>query len=196
MVTVGITGGIGTGKSTVAKIFKQLNIPVFDSDLAGKEALEAQDVIDEISSNIGSNVVVENKIDRKKLAAIVFHNIDKLNTLNSIIHPKVGMMFNEFINNHKSTSQYIIKESAILIETKLYKKLDYLIVVTSPTELKISRVMKRNGISREEVESRISNQLPESDKVNLADFIIDNSGEVSVIKQVMSIHDDIIGAKK
>lgn len=172
---IGLTGGIGSGKSTVAKYIASKGIPVYVADDEAKKIMNSSKVIEEVVALFGENVLNnEDKLDRKKIAAIVFNDKEKLEQLNKIIHPKVKAHFKEWLNKYKN-EKFIIKEVAILFETNGNLECDKVILVTAPKEVRIERVMKRDAISREEVEARIKNQLPEEQKVKLSDYFIENN---------------------
>jgi dephospho-CoA kinase len=140
-----------------------------------------------IKDLLGSQAYHRNgRLNRKHVASIVFNNKEKLATLNSIVHPAVGLDAKKWFAKQKS--KYAIKEAALLVENESYKQLDYLIVVTAPVEMRIKRVVKRDKSEYNLVKQRIANQLPEIQKKKVADFVIDNSGDVSLISQVWKIH--------
>lgn len=190
MKTIGITGGIGSGKSTVAKIFVSMGYPVYNSDVRAKNILNVNPkVVSEISNLFGKGIYNNRKIDRKKLARIVFEDNEKLAKLNAIVHPAVGEDFETWKANQ--TTSFVLKESAILFETGIYKNLDSIILVTSPIQTRIERVQNRDNSTKEEVESRIKNQWLDEKKIPLSNFIIDNSGDTLVIPQVLEIIEKI-----
>lgn len=171
---IGLTGGIGSGKTTVAGFFSKLGVPVYIADEEAKKILNMQETIAELHNTFGSDIFTGDLPDRKKIAGIVFNNPDKLAILNAIIHPKVQLHFMEWVNSN-STYKFIIKEAAILFESGSYKQCDKIILVTAPIETRIKRVMKRDIITREEVLQRIANQWDEKEKIKLSDFIITNT---------------------
>lgn len=189
---VGVTGGIGTGKSTVCKIFESIGIPIYDADNQAKTLMvENPELRSRIIDLLGSDSYLENGLLNKAyIAKIVFKDSEKLKQLNRIVHPAVIM---DGIKWHQSQHRvpYTIKEAALMIESGSYKSLDKLILVTAPLELRIRRVMKRDNISRDEVLSRIEKQLPEKEKMAFAEFIIRNDGSESLVKQVFGIHQQL-----
>lgn len=190
MKTIGITGGIGSGKSTVAKIFVSMGYPVYNSDVRAKDILNVNPkVISKISNLFGKNIYNDGEIDRKKLASIVFGDKEKLAKLNAIVHPAVGEDFETWRANQ--TTSFVLKESAILFETGIYKKLDSIILVTSPIKTRIERIQIRDNSTQKEIESRIQNQWLDEKKIPLSNFIIDNSGEILIIPQVLQIIEKI-----
>lgn len=190
MKLIGITGGIGSGKSTIAKVFMSMGYPVYNSDLRAKEILETdQELIEAIQAHFGKKSYTSQGLDRKRMASAVFSNPEKLALLNSIVHPAVGKDFEKWVSTKKTS--FVLKEAAILFETGIYKSLDQTILVTAPIAKRIERVMKRDNITKQEVEARMKNQWSEEKKLQLADFVIDNSGAKLVIPQILSIIDSI-----
>src|SRR5690554_4973793 len=158
---VGLTGGIGSGKSTVADFFSALDVPVYIADYHAKKIMSYPEVIQEIQAIFDQNIIDENgKLNRKKIASIVFNQPEQLTKLNAIVHPKVKEDFALWLKKHQD-HKFVIKEVAILFENQLEKEFDKIILVTAPEEERISRVMKRDNISKEEVVERIQNQLPD-----------------------------------
>lgn len=193
MKTIGITGGIGSGKTTVANIFLALGIPVFFSDLeAARIVFNDDPVCKKIVKEFGREILGNGKIDRKKLAQIVFSDKEKLARLNSIVHPAVRSAFSTWAANHKS-SPYLIQEAAILFETGIYKKLDYVILVSAPEGERIKRVMNRDQISKKEVIARMRNQWTDKKKKEMANTVIINDGRRMLLPQVLEIHRKLIG---
>lgn len=187
MLTVGLTGGIGSGKSIVAKVFEVLGIPVFNSDIEAKKILFTNEQIIAKVKIYFKNAFENNQLNKKKLAQLVFNDKTALNQLNQILHPKVKEVFELWVKEN-ANAPFVVKEAAILIETGIYKELDKLILVTAPTSLRIQRVIARDGIAEQEVIERINNQLSDEKKIPFADFIIQNDDETLVIPQVMKIH--------
>lgn len=193
MIKVGVTGGIGSGKSVVCKIFEALQIPVFYADVEAKEiAVNDLQVVEQIKQNFGNNIYTpEGTLNRKKLSEMVFNDESKLQVLNQIIHPAVVKAFIEFeIKN--PNAPYIVKEAAILIESGAYKNTDKIIVVTAPLKQRIERVMKRDGVLEQEVLQRISKQFPEERLMPFAHFIIHNEEGAMLLPQVIEIHHSIL----
>lgn len=195
MKIVGLTGGIGSGKTTVAGFFKDLNIPVYIADDAGKRLMNSSSKIRrEIIEIFGQAAYNGNSPDRKFIASRVFNDPDQLEKLNRIIHPAVESDFNEWLK--EQTSEYVIYEAAILFETGSYKKCDYSILVTASQMLRIQRLQKRDNSSKEEIQERMDNQWSNEKKSRLADFIINNEELAQTKKQVEVIHDKILKAGK
>lgn len=190
MLKVGITGGIGAGKSLVSNIFNSLGIPVYNSDQRAKDLLiENQDVIAAIKSSFGEDLYEGNTINKALLASRVFGNKDAVAKLNSISHPAVFKDFDDWVL--RQNSPYVLKEAALLFESGSYKTLDKMIFVSADLESRIERVIKRDNLSREQILNRIKHQIPEEEKERLSDFIIVNDGEQMLIPQVMKIHGEI-----
>lgn len=189
MQKVGITGGIGSGKTTVCKIFEQLGIPVYYADEKARQLMEQDDALRQsIVEEFGKSAYLpDQSLDRKFLSGIVFKDKEKLDKLNSLVHPAVAADFQNWTLKHK-TVPYILKEAALLVESGSYRQLDRLIVVTAPEELRINRVMKRDKVSQQEVVARIQKQLPEKEKIQWADYVIVNDGEALLLPQVLSLH--------
>lgn len=184
---VGLTGGIGSGKSTVAKIFKACSIPIFNSDVVAKSIISTDvEVQNQLINLFGDEVFVDGIYNSHLVAKKVFHIPTILQELNSIIHPKVGAAFDEWIEINKS-SKILIKEAAILIESGGYKSLDKLILVVADKELRIKRVVKRDLSSSEEVERRINNQMSDVEKKRYCNYFIYNNERELLIPQIENI---------
>lgn len=194
MIKIGITGGIGSGKSTACKIFELLGVPVYYSDDESKKLLTSDNELkNAIVKTVGEDVLnEEGLIDRKKLAELIFNNKENLTKINNIIHPAVAKHFENWVKAH-AHQPYILKEAAILFESGAYKQVDKIIAVTSSKELKIERAMKRNGSTREQVEQRINNQMSDEEIIKRSQFVIHNNEEELIIPQVLKIHKQLIG---
>ena len=191
MKCIGLTGGIGSGKTTVARIFSMLNVPVYNSDEAGRNISNIDPLVkNTIKEQFGADVFDQNEnLNREKLSAIVFNDSSALAKLNAIIHPAVAQDFNMWCA--KQSSPFVIKETAILFEHGLDKHLDGVIVVEAPDELRIKRVMHRNGITEDAVRQRIQQQLPQDELISRADWVIHNNEEQLLIPQVLEIYSRI-----
>lgn len=183
---VGLTGGIGSGKTTIARYFESLGVPIYIADEEAKKILDRADVVKEVSESFGKEVLTDGLPDRKKLAAVVFNSPDKLELLNSIIHPKVREGFKIWVAAH-SSEPFVIKEAAILFESGSYKDCDKVILVTAPGEVRIARVKERDNVSREEVLRRMANQWKDNKKIPLSDYIIHNTVLEEAKKEVSKI---------
>lgn len=190
---VGITGGIGTGKTTVSKLFESLNVPVYYSDDRAKMVMnENPQLITKLKQAFGNEVYLDNgTVNRPYLAGIVFNNTEKLNLLNSIVHPAVEEDYLLWLASHKNVP-YTLKESAILFESGLDKHIDKVIVVTAPLELRIQRVMKRDNAEKAAVLARINKQMPQEEKDKKADFLVTNIAQEDLMAQVEKIHSTLI----
>ena len=192
MKIVGLTGGIGSGKSTVLNEFKNLGIKTYNADNAAKTLINSdRALIDSIKKVFGNNVYKKNKLDTKQLSKIVFEDSDKLKVLNSIIHPAVSNDFDSFVKSNDEI--YIVKEVAIIFETKSENTYDKIILVRAPSEERIKRVLLRDDTSRYDVIKRIKNQVDESSIISKCDYIIDNYNLSDLKDKVAQIHTDLIG---
>jgi dephospho-CoA kinase len=189
MLKIGLTGNIGSGKTTVSKIFEILGIPVFYADDAAKKVMVTDDiVIKGIKSAFGElSYFDDGTLNRKHISAIVFNDHEQLASLNSLVHPAVFRAFDAWVEGVKDVP-YVLKEAALLFESDSYKMCDYTIMVMAPLETRINRVMKRDGLTRAEIESRNSYQFTEEKKAQLADYIINNDDKQLVIPQVLELH--------
>lgn len=187
MLKIGITGGIGSGKSTVCRVFSALGIPVFEADQIAKELMNTSGEIGEKLVNLfGASVYLPDQtIDRKYLAGIVFNNPSLLAQLNAIVHPVVRQTFFDWCDKQKSP--YIIHEAAILFESGFYKMMDKTITVVTSENERIQRVMKRDGLTLELVKERIKNQWTDEERIKLADFVIGNNDNELIIPQIIEI---------
>ncbi len=193
MLKVGITGGIGSGKTTVCKVFQLLGIPVYYADEEAKRLLEINDDVKTSIVKTFGNEVIDNKglIDRKKLASLVFNNKENLEKLNNIVHPAVANHFENWLKENQS-SKYILKEAAILFESNAYKMVDKVITVIAPLELKIHRAMLRDKTDRTTIEQRIKNQISDEEKIKKSQFVIKNDELQLLIPQIIDIHQQLI----
>jgi len=189
MLKVGVTGGIGSGKTTVCLLFQQLfNIPVYYADVRAKHIVaENNDVKAKIIQLFGKEAYINNQYNRTFIASKVFQDKNLLSQLNSIIHPAVFNDAQQFFNQHKD-EKYVLYEAAILFESGSYKTMDKNILVTAPTELRIERTMQRDGLSEDLVKQRIINQKPDEEKIKLCNFVIENDGAKDLETQVRNIH--------
>lgn len=198
MIKVGITGGIGSGKTFACKLFELMGVPVYDADNRAKKLMSSNKSLKKSIINLlGKEAYFSNgRLNRKFIAQNVFKNAILLNELNALVHPAVALDGEEWFKKAKQAGHpYAIKEAALLIESQSYKLLDKLILVTAPLEVRVSRVIKRDKTTRENVLSRISKQMDDEEKRKYADYIIENDGEKSVIEQVIKIHEDLIQKK-
>ncbi len=192
---VGITGGIGSGKTTICKIFEVLGVKVYYADDRAKSLMETnQKVIQEVKSIFGTEAYSGGKLNRAHISKMAFGNKELLSELNQIVHPAVKEDFENWVEKN-SKEEILIKEAALLIEAGSYKELDSLLLVVADEKTRISRILKRDPQRTEEsVKKIISEQLSDEEKILLASFVIDNSGNVSLIKQAVEIHSKLIVA--
>ncbi len=196
MLKVGITGNIGSGKTTVCRIFELLEVEVYYADNRAKEIMHNHDVKKEIKELFGPAVFNENgDLNTKRLARIVFCDKMALQNLNEIIHPQIDKDFDLWLNKRKSHA-YVLKEAAILYETGRYKKLDKIIVIASSIDMMIERVRKRDNATIESVKARLSNQLDQQIKISKADYVIDNYENTLLIPQVIDVHNKLLKTSK
>jgi dephospho-CoA kinase len=193
MLKIGITGNIGSGKTTISRMFELLGIPVFYSDGEAKQVMttDAQ-LIAGIKNHFGDEAYfLDGTLNRKHLSSIVFNNEAELQMLNSLVHPAVFRAFDAWVLKH-STAPYVLKEAAILFESGSYKDCDHTILVTAPTAMRINRIMQRDGITEAEAHSRNAKQMPEEEKQKLASFIIPNDNSKLIIPQVLALHQQFL----
>ncbi len=192
MLKIGLTGGIGAGKSTVASIFKVLGVPVFDADATAKNILNTDLFLrEQVISAFGSETYKNGLLDRKYLATLVFNNSEQLAKLNALVHPATIAAMEKWAFGF-TDRPYIIKEAALLFEAGTHEGLDYIIGVTAPVELRMTRVMARDHVLREEVLSRMQHQLDDTEKMKRCNFVIDNNETSLVIPQVLALHEQFI----
>ena len=191
MKIVGLTGGIGSGKSTVLKQFEDLGINTYSADKVAKKLINSnEDIIESIKSLFGDNIYDNNILDTIKLSKIVFQDSHKLESLNSIIHPAVTKDFKSFIKTNPG--DYIVKEVAIIFETNTEDNYDKIILVRAPIEDRIKRVVLRDNITKDDVIRRVNNQIDDSTIIDKCDYIIDNNNLKELKEKVINIHMDLI----
>ena len=194
MQKIGITGSIGSGKSIVCKIFEQLGVPIYNADERAKILMISNtEIIRKVKLLFGNESYTETgELNRKHISNIAFNNKNLLTQLNQIVHPIVFKDFDNWILAKEQLNiKYIIKEAALMFETDSYKKIDKFIVVTAPMELRINRTMQRDSISKEQVISRMNNQLSQEEKLANADYEIINDEQISLIEQVYTLHQQL-----
>ncbi|MDP9080585.1 MAG: dephospho-CoA kinase [Bacteroidota bacterium] len=194
MLKIGLTGNIGSGKTTVSKVFELLGIPVFYADDAAKKVMVNDPIlIEAIKATFGKSSYFEDgSLNRKYIANVVFNDADELIKLNALVHPATFRAFDEWVMTVNNDAPYVLKEAALLFESDSYKMCDYSIMVQSPLGTRIQRVMKRDNLTRAEVEGRNAKQFTEERKSGLADYIIINDEVQLVIPQVLKLHDDFL----
>jgi dephospho-CoA kinase len=186
MLKVGVTGGIGSGKSTICKIFEALDIKIFYADTEAKNLLDTHEVIEFYIKEFGPVVFTNKQLDKQKIAQLIFSNPSALHKVNSFIHPKVNSRFNDWCLKFQS-EPYIIKEAALLFETGAYLQLDYNILIVAPMELKITRTAKRDVIPRDQILERANSQWNDEKKIPLANAIVSNDNNELLIPQVLKL---------
>lgn len=187
MLKVGITGGIGSGKSVVCQVFQTLGIPVFNADQAGRELMETDPaLITGIKKLFGEDSYNDNNPNREKISSIVFADKEKLQQLNALVHPAVLQYGAAWME--KQTSPYAIKEAAIFFESGSYKEMDIMIGVYAPEEIRIQRALQREGTTEASIRQRIANQMNEDEKMKRCDYVISNDGNTTIIPQVLQLH--------
>jgi dephospho-CoA kinase len=183
---IGLTGGIGSGKTTVANYFKELGVPVYIADDAAKEVMQSETILSDIRTAFGDTVFEDKTLIRQKLAAIVFADQDKLQQLNAIVHPAVAQHFKSWLSNHKQ-SPFIIYEAAILFESGGNQKCDKIITVTAPEAIRIERVIGRDTTTREQVLQRMRAQWTDDQRIAKSDFVIENIDFDRIKSQIVKI---------
>ena len=190
MITVGLTGGIGSGKSTVAEMFRELGVPVYDSDEEAKHLMAtSEDIKQQIVALFGKEAYLDEELNRKHIASKVFSDRGKLEELNSIIHPAVRTHFIEWRKGQ--TAPYVVQESALIFESGIQSMYDFVVLVTAPLDIRIKRVMERDDVAMEKVQDRIENQMGDHEKISLADFMVENVDLETTRKKVTELHNTL-----
>ncbi len=187
MIKIGLTGGIGSGKSTVAKVFAELGAPVYYADAEAKKFLKDNDVKAMLVKYFGENILSDGEVDKAYLASLIFNDKSALRKVNHLIHPLVRQDFLHWAEAH-SQHDYIIFEVAILFENGFELLTDKTIAVTAPLEERLQRTLKRDGAKIEDVKARMNNQWPQEKVATLADFVIDNAESSAILPQIIKIH--------
>jgi dephospho-CoA kinase len=191
MIIVGLTGGIGSGKTTVAKQFNVLGIPVYIADEEAKKLMRKSKIIKrKLIQLFGNKAYIKEKLNKPFIASIIFNDKSYLEKMNAIIHPRVARHFSKWVL--KQTASYVIKEVAILFENNGYKQCDYVITVTAPKETRIERLLKRDDSTKEKINAIMKNQWSDNDKIKLSDYVIDNITLKNTKQQVLEIHRRIL----
>jgi dephospho-CoA kinase len=192
---LGVTGGIGSGKTSVCRVFSILGIPVFSADTAARDIMESDDKIrGGINAIAGRDLYQGGSLDRKELARLIFSNDSLLEKVNALVHPEVFLHFNDWCSRHESP--YVIMEAAIMFESGAWKLVDRIATVAAPAEERITRVMKRNKLSREQVLEIMNNQAGDEERIRRSDYVIQNGENDMIIPAVLKIHEEILGQKK
>lgn len=188
---LGVTGGIGSGKSTVSKIFNVLGIPVFSADDEGRIIMDTDtDLQKRLNNLIGEDLYASGELNRGRLASIIFNDSDLLDSVNSLVHPLVYSKYREWCK--QQSGDYIIFEAAILFEAGAEEHVDKILAVMAPLEERVERVIERNKMTREQVMERVKNQISDEEMIRRSDFSINNSDNCMIIPQVLEIHNRIL----
>ncbi len=191
MIVVGLTGGIGSGKTTILKMFQDLNIDCYIADIEAKKLMNSSKKIKKkLIEEFGTKVYTTDGLNRKYIAKIVFENPERLKILNSIVHPQVHKHFERFVKRTKSS--YVIYENAILFESKGDKKCNFIITVTAPIEVRIERILARDTTTKVDILNRMKNQFSDEEKISKSDFVINNIDLKETQNEVQKIHSEIL----
>lgn len=197
MLKVGLTGGIGSGKSYISNIFNMLQVPVYESDQQAKRLMKEDGALRlGIVSLFGEQAYKGNDLDNSYIAGKVFKDKNLLEALNSLVHPAVNKDFDLWMETLDTKVNYVIREAAILFETGVYRQMDKNILVVADEALRIERVIKRDGVAASEVVDRMRNQMKDTEKIKLADFIIYNENDSMILQQIVDLHHDLINKQK
>lgn len=188
---IGLTGGIGSGKTTVANFFKKLGVPIYIADTEAKALMNRSKIIKrKLIKLFGEQAYIDDKLNKPFIASQIFSNQDLLQQMNAIVHPKVAKHFANWVK--KQSTAYVISEAAILFENGSYKKYDYIITVVAPKEVRLKRVLKRDNSSKEKVEAIMNNQWSDNQKIELSDFVINNTNLETTKLEVGKVHKKIL----
>jgi dephospho-CoA kinase len=195
MYQVGVTGGIGSGKTLVCSILEVLGIPVYYADLEARKLMNSDPALKEgITDLFGNDAFTEGKLDRKFIGSKVFGHPEMLKSLNNLVHPAVRKDYRRWVSGRTGVP-YVVEEAAILFESGAQQFLDMSVLVYAPRELRVGRVIARDGVEREEVLRRISHQMDEKEKRDLADEVIINDNRRMLVPQVVALHEKIVNRK-
>jgi dephospho-CoA kinase len=191
ILKLGVTGGIGSGKSTICKVFNVFGIPVFSADIEARRIQDNDpDVREKINSITGKDMYASGKLDRSDLAGLIFNNHDLLGKINSVIHPAVFRYFEEWVREQESP--YAIMEAAILFESGADSMMDRILTVVTPLEERMERLLKGNKLTREQISDRIRNQIDDTTRIRRSDYVIFNSDNDMIIPAVLGIHKEML----
>lgn len=192
MITIGLTGGIGSGKTTIAQWFQEKGIPVYNSDFEAKKLMnENEDLIQQLIELFGDETYKNGEYNRSYVASKVFNDKELLNQLNAIVHPAVFKHFDEWLDNQNSS--FVVKEAAILFESGSYKDCDYIISVIADEEIRIDRVAKRDQLNEDQIRDRMKSQWTDEQRIEKSDFIIENNKDLNVLKlEFEKVYDEIL----
>lgn len=193
MLHIGITGGIGSGKTTICKVFEILGIPVFYADSVAKQIMVTDEILMKgIEATFGKESYSNGLLNNKYIANIVFNDVQALEKLNALVHPAVFRAFNAWTKQIPPTVPYTLKEAALLFESGSYQMCDKNILVTAPLQTKLSRVMQRDDVTEQQVQARMDKQFTDAQKITMADYMIENNENQSVILQVLALHQQFL----
>lgn len=188
---VGLTGGIGSGKTTITKFFEELGVPIYIADVEAKALMKRSKIIKrKLIQLFGKDAYIKNELNKPLIASIIFSDKEMLEKMNAIIHPRVARHFEKWVK--KQDSPYVINEVAILFENNTYKKYDYIITVVAPEKLRIERVILRDNSTPEKVKAIIDNQLSDAEKIEKSDFVIENINLEDTRKKVHKVHKKLL----
>jgi dephospho-CoA kinase len=191
MIKVGVTGGIGSGKSLICQVFSHLGVPVYFADEAAKNLMDSDpEIINGLTGVFGATIYAGGKLNRPKLAGLIFDDPKLLSDVNRIVHPGVRRNFIGWCSSFASVP-FVIQESAILFESNTFKLFDYIILITAPEEIRIQRVLSRPGMTREKILGIMRNQLPEEEKIVRSHFVIKNDETTLILPLILSIYTEI-----
>lgn len=192
MITIGLTGGIGSGKTTIAQWFQEKGIPVYNSDFEAKKLMnENEDLIQQLIELFGDETYKNGEYNRSYVASKVFNDKELLNQLNAIVHPAVFKHFDEWLDNQNSS--FVVKEAAILFESGSYKDCDYIISVIADEEIRIDRVAKRDQLNEDQIRDRMKSQWTDEQRIEKSDFIIENNKDLNALKlEFEKVYDEIL----
>ncbi len=190
MIKLGLTGGIGSGKSTVARVFQELGVPVYFADIEAKKFLDEKTVIQKLVQYYGDGILEKARINKAALAAIVFTDEVALAKLNALIHPLLEADFKAWLNQN-SEVKYIVKEAAILFEAGFDKSVDKVLTISAPIEQRITRVMNRDGVSRKQVMDRVTKQWSDEQREAKSDYVIVNADSNMILENILEIHKEL-----
>lgn len=191
MLNVGLTGGIGSGKTIASKIFEVLGIPVYQADIAAKSLMESNPILkNQLIEHFTENAFVDGKLNRKYIADIIFNDKEKLHLINSLVHPYTIQDGIEWMK--KQTTPYAIKEAALIFESGTQSNFDYIIGISSPQSMRLNRTIKRDNTIRELILEKMENQLDEQVKMKLCDFVLQNDEKTLLTTQVIAVHEKLI----
>jgi dephospho-CoA kinase len=192
---IGVTGGIGSGKTSVCRVFNVLGIPVFSADTAGRKIMDSDnDIIEKVKVIAGKNLYSSGTLDRIELARLIFNDADLLKEINKVVHPVIFENFKVWVKS--VSAPYSIMEAAILIESGGAALVDKIVTVVAPVEERVERVMRRNNLTREQVFDRIKNQMTDEEKIRQSDYVIYNSEHEMIIPDILKIHEEILSLTK